>query len=923
MNTTISPGAQRPRSARQWLPWATFGALAALVLGLGALATGRALMRSFGDVETATTEQKAEQVLRAFEADLRQLAMSNRDYAQWDDSVQFVQDHNRHYIEANLVPQTLDGMHVDLVWIVDRDGREIYSGIADRSGAPLQTPAPRADLAGLAGFMPPAHKPDFEPLNGLVATAHGLMAVAAREIQRTDQTGPTGATLLFARFIKDSDIQRMHETSQLPVKMTYLAGPDPSGARLPPAVSAWLASGDPARGTFAAADDERQITGYAVVRDNAGRPIALFSTQSPRDIVALGRHTTRIMLATILVMFVGFGAAVVWLIRRLQRSFAAQDSVELRYRNIAAQLREAIVQIDGATLEIIEANEAALQALRCTRESVDRYRVQDIFPELTPRLLTSALGRRADRSVYESRVLRADGSWVDAEINVTCLEVQGRPVLTLVAHDISHRKAAEERERETRRRLSRLAQHDALTGLPNRLYLNNRMPRVLQKIAAGNNLLALLYVDVDNFKNINDSLGHGPGDRLLQIVARRMRAAVSAHDVVARMGGDEFVIVAPLIPDRGAIDSLAFRLQTAVSAPIDLEGETVAVTASMGIAVYPADGADFDALQKHADIALYQAKEAGRNCHRFFLADMDVRISEHVALEQALRHAVGTSQIFMEYQPVIDLRTGLLSSLEALMRWRHPERGVIAPIQFIPVAEKSGLIVELGLQALTQVIAQIRAWLERDVPIVPIAVNVSPLQFDRTDFAEVVARLAAKGGVDPVWLRFEITESAMMKEPEKFIDTLKTLRGLGSQVLIDDFGTGYSSLSYLNRLPLDTLKIDRAFVRDLGVSGASTPLIHSVIDMARKLGLKTVAEGVETPEQAALLREYGCDYGQGYLFGKPVGARPCRALLRELKRVRPLTETVMVRAIAAVDRAAQTGTRTTGLRRRASSRSLD
>jgi EAL domain-containing protein (putative c-di-GMP-specific phosphodiesterase class I) len=284
---------------------------------------------------------------------------------------------------------------------------------------------------------------------------------------------------------------------------------------------------------------------------------------------------------------------------------------------------------------------------------------------------------------------------------------------------------------------------------------------------------------------------------------------------------------------------------------------------------------------------------------------MDVRFSEHVALEQALRHAVGTNQIFMEYQPVIDLNTGLLSSLEALMRWRHPERGIIAPIQFIPVAEKSGLIAELGLQALTQVIAQIRAWLDRDVPIVPIAVNVSPLQFERTDFAQVVAQLAAKDGVDPKWLRFEITESAMMKEPERFIDTLKTLRAQGSQVLIDDFGTGYSSLSYLNRLPVDTLKVDRAFVRDLGTEGSRTPLIHAVIDMAKKLGLNTVAEGVETAEQAALLREYGCDYGQGYLFGKPASARQCRAVLRELKRVRPLTETVMVRAIASAERTAQ------------------
>ena len=872
--------------------------LTVFVLTLGVLVTGPTLMGSFKGVESAATAQKAMQVYRAFEADLRQLALTNRDYAQWDDSVQFVQDRNQHYIDANLVPNTLNGIHVDLVWIVDRDGKEIYSGFTDRSTAVMVTPAPRDYLREVARFLPKGSTMGSIPVNAVVATAHGLIAVAAQQIRRTDQSQPTGATLLFGRFIKDSDIQRVRETSQLPVTLTFLTGSETTNTRLPAPVRAWIASGDVSRPTFAVADTDRLITGYAVVRDAEERPIALFGTRSARDIYALGQRTTWMILATIGAMFVFFGAAVIWLLLRLQRSFAAKESVELRYRNIAAQLREAILLLDGTSLEMIEANEAALRALQCTRETLDRYRVQDILPDLSTEVFTTALSNRAERSIHESRLLRADGSWVDAEINVACLDIEGRTMLTLVAHDISHRKAAVDRERDTRRKLSKLAQHDALTGLPNRLYLSNRMPRVLQNIAAGENLLAVLYIDVDNFKNINDSLGHSLGDRLLQIVATRMRAAVSSHDVVARMGGDEFVVVAPLMTDIAAINDLVTRLQTAVRAPIALEGETVTVTASVGIATCPPDSPDFKSLQKHADIALYQAKEGGRDCHRYFSPDMDRRVSEHVALEQALRHAVGSSQIFMEYQPIIDLRTGLLASLEALMRWRHPERGLIAPAQFIPVAEKSGLIVELGLQALTQVIVQIRAWLDRDVPIVPIAVNVSPLQFERTDFAKVVSKLAAEHDIDPKWLRFEITESAMMKEPEKFIETLQTLRAMGSQVLIDDFGTGYSSLSYLNRLPVDTLKIDRAFVRDLGSENARTPLIHAVIDMARKLNLRTVAEGVETPEQAALLTEFGCDYAQGYLYSKPIGARACRALLRELRRARPLTETVMVRAIA-------------------------
>ena len=904
---------------RQWAPWVLFLVLAALVLGLAIGVSGPPLLRSFEQVEAEATAQKALQVYRAFEADLRQLQISNRDYAQWDDSVQFVRDHNQHYIDANLVHETLNGMHVDVVWIVDRDGREIYSGVTDRSGAPVVSPAPRAALEGLARFLPAPHAANLQPATGLVSTARGLVAVTSRQIQSTDQTVSSGATLVFARFIKASDIARIAEACQLPVHMTYLAGQSSLPAGLPKPVQAWLTATGGSSETFAVADDDRQITGYAVVRDPQSHPIALFSTAAPRTIYALGRHTAWMILATNAVALFGFGAALIWMILRLQRSFAARAAVELRYQNIAGQLREPIVLLDEH-LEIIEANEAARKALHCTHQALDHFQVQDLFPELTRKMLEAVLQEPTRRSVHESRVARAEGGWSDAEVNITCLQIQGRTIVTLVAHDISHRKAAETRERESRRKLSRLARHDSLTGLPNRLYLAQKMPRVIHNVATGDTLLAVLYVDIDNFKNINDSLGHGSGDRLLQIIARRMRAAVAVHHVVARLGGDEFVIVAPLMANRAAIDALTERLLMAVRAPIALGKETVTATASVGVAVYPADGPDFKVLQKHADIALYQAKEAGRNCYRYFSADMDVRVSEHLALEQALRHAIGTPQIFMEYQPIVDLKSGQLTSLEALMRWAHPERGIISPLHFIPIAEQSGLIVELGLQALSLVGAQIRAWLDRDVPIVPVAVNVSPLQLERTDFASQVSLISSRNGIDTRWLRFEVTESAMVKEPEKLIGILATLRQMGAQILIDDFGTGYSSLSYLNRMPVDILKIDRAFVRDLKATGSATPLIHAMIDMARKLNLKTVAEGVETREQAELLREYGCDFAQGYLYSKPVAARQCRALLRELKRVRPLTETVMVRALAEAEGSDRLANPTSSGRRRRATR---
>jgi predicted signal transduction protein with EAL and GGDEF domain len=357
------------------------------------------------------------------------------------------------------------------------------------------------------------------------------------------------------------------------------------------------------------------------------------------------------------------------------------------------------------------------------------------------------------------------------------------------------------------------------------------------------------------------------------------------------------VVVASLMNDVSAIERFVTRIQAIVAADILVEDQPVNVTSSVGIAVYPRDGLDSETLLKHADIALYQSKESGRNCYRFFSADMDVRVSQSVALEQALRRAIGTREIYMEYQPIVDLHSGKVASLEALMRWRNPLMGQIPPSEFIPIAEKSGLIVELGTIGLKEVINQIRYWIDTRVPIVPIAINVSVVQMERGDFVKLVKELTTQAGVDTKWLRFEITESAVMKEPTRFSGVLHELRKLGCQILIDDFGTGYSSLSHLDRLPVDTLKIDRAFVRDLGRLQGQSPIIDTVVNMARRLNLKTVAEGVETPEQASLLRDLGCDYAQGFLYGKPASVLKCRALLEHLQRERPLTETTVLRVL--------------------------
>jgi diguanylate cyclase (GGDEF)-like protein len=756
----------------QTRPLLLFGIASLAVLAAMSAIAARALLGSYDQLENEVAQQRAEQIYRAFDADLRQLAISNRDYAEWDAAQEFIVNRDPEFISGNFSGAQLLGMHVDVVWITAADGGDIHSAYVDRASGVLTTPAPTELIEPLRPFVARAEAlRGRSPAEATVATARGLMGVSAVGIRRSDGSLATGAVLVFARLIAAAELQRVYETSRLPVALAPI-----EVAGLPREVGRAVLDG--ALTPFVAhAETGERIASYAVVRDVDGNPVAVLRTEAPRDIRKIGVRTTSYLLGSVVALFGIFGVICFLLIARL----------------VALQQRE-----------------------------------------------------------------------------------------------FDHRRSAEEQQRQNRRNLAKQAQRDFLTGLPNRLYAQTRVPRLIAKMADSGTMMAVIYVDIDRFKSVNESRGHGSGDDLLKIIAKRLRAAVSKTDLVARMGGDEFVVVASLLPDMQAVERLARRLRAVVAAEVLIESKSLSVTASLGVALYPRDGVETDTLLKRADIALHQAKEAGRRCHRYFSADMDARVNEDATLEHELRGAVGTEQIYLDYQPIVDLRSGRLVSLEALMRWRHPERGLIPPAQFIPVGEKCGLILELGQRALQDVLAQQREWLNANVPVVPIAVNVSAIQIERVDFVKVVKRLTSTVGVDPKWVRFEITESAMMKEPEKLIGTLQELRALGSQVLLDDFGTGYSSLSYLNRLPIDIVKIDRAFVRELSDGDRASPVIPLVVDMAKQLGLKTVAEGVETAAQAAGLFELGCDFGQGYFYSKPVSAHHCRSLLEHLEHDRNL-----------------------------------
>ncbi|MDR3395630.1 MAG: EAL domain-containing protein [Parasulfuritortus sp.] len=431
--------------------------------------------------------------------------------------------------------------------------------------------------------------------------------------------------------------------------------------------------------------------------------------------------------------------------------------------------------------------------------------------------------------------------------------------------DVSQHKAAEDRIRH-------LAYFDALTGLPNRLLLRDRASQVLAHSRQDKAETAFLFIDLDDFKTINDSLDHLIGDHLLQGLADRLQQALRMQDTVGRLGGDEFLMILPG-EDGAAAAKVAERLLQVVSEPFQIDGHTLNVTASIGISLYPQDGADFDTLLKHADAALFQAKAQRRNLYHFYTPAMNEAAYERLTLENALRHALRHNEFELYYQPQARLDTGRIVGVEALIRWNHPEFGLVAPERFIPLAEENGLIAPLGDWMLREACRQAKNWQDAGLPPIEVAVNISTCQFGLTDMAQRIREALATTGLAPKWLEIEITESLLADNLDATQATLREIRELGVHIAVDDFGTGYSSLSYLKRFPLRKLKIDQSFVRDIMTDHDDRAISSAIINLGQSLGLVVVAEGVETGDQLEILRQLGCHKIQGYLLGAPIPAR--------------------------------------------------
>ena len=472
-------------------------------------------------------------------------------------------------------------------------------------------------------------------------------------------------------------------------------------------------------------------------------------------------------------------------------------------------------------------------------------------------------------------LLRRDGSEIPVESSVAPIHDRERQITgaVVVFRDVSVAQAMA-------RQMVHSAHHDFLTGLPNRMLLNDRISLAIELARRRTNKVAVLFLDLDGFKHINDSLGHPVGDKLLQSVANRLVTCVREADTVSRQGGDEFVVLLSEVEGVEGAAITARRILQAVGEMHSCKPHELHVTTSIGISLFPDDGPDADALIQNADTAMYQAKENGRHSFQFFKADMNARAVERQSMELSLRGALQRQEFTLHYQPRVDLATGAISGVEALIRWTHPTRGAVSPAQFIQIAEDCGLIVPIGTWVLREACAQARAWLDAGLPALTMAVNVSAMQFREENFLDSLFEILSETHLEPGSLELEITESVLMKRADVAASILKTVREKGVRVAVDDFGTGYSSLSYLRKFPVDALKIDQSFIRQISTSGEDTAIVIAIMGMAKGLNLRVVAEGVETAEELAFLAAHRCDEAQGYYFSDPLPAERLAELLK-------------------------------------------
>lgn len=836
----------------------------AVVIAIG-LVVVIALLQYMGRAQDqAAADASREQFRGLMALQARQLASHVRDYTHWDEAIDRLSTaYDPAWWEGNAGDYAVKGFSLSFSLAVDGSDRPRLEATSDGSTADLSpevlTPSLRA-LMEQARALKPSASPEDAVATGLVehdGTIH-LAAVSTYLPESNAQQVPDPrAVLVFARSL---DAGVLPASAGIMGNEVFALLPQPAG-----------------EGT------------YEPLTLADGTPHGVVGWMPP----APGRQVVERLVPLVTAAFVVMGV-LLWLYLRRARRLAkaihadanAREMLDQRNQSILEAVGEGIFGVDK-TGRVVFVNPMALQTLGYER---DEFIGQEPHALIRCRLPGSDAGDLLDCPVRKTLAeaccsmsdtesfTRKDGSVFPVEYLVTPM-MRDDVVTGAVAvfRDITRRRKSEE---EIRYR----ANYDMLTGLPNRNLLAERLSQELKLARREGVQVGLLFVDLDHFKNINDSAGHEVGDVLLQQVARRLIGCVRESDTVGRLGGDEFALMLPHLHDTADAARIAEKVVSVLGERFDLNGQEAWIGASIGITVFPGDGDSASELLRHADLAMYKAKESGRNTFQFYKASMTEHVLQRRALEADLRRALGSGELFVHYQPIVELASGRTVHVEALMRWKHPVKGMVPPSAFIPLAEETGLIVEMGAWVLDECCRQVAEWRRAGLEIA-VAVNVSGRQVPRGLPVDLVRQTLARHGVPSSAIVFEITESVLLSTSASVKTWLDGVRQLGIELMIDDFGTGYSSLSYLKHLFLKSLKVDQSFVSGVVDDPDDQALVGAILAMARSLGLSVVAEGVETAEQRDWLLRHGCEYAQGYLFGRPTAPAELTARLVQAEQV--------------------------------------
>ena len=781
------------------------------------------LLRSFVTLEQDRANKDLSRVDQALEQNKNALYTFTSDWSHWDDLYSFMQGKNAQFIPGNINITAFMNSTINVFSVWDLKGQLIIGTAIDTdTGKIISYPS------GLEKYLYPnsllLNRLDVKnDIDGYILLPGGVMLIAASAITNGDKTTPSIGAMVNSRWLSPLIVKKLEEQTKLNLQLLL-----PKQILATPALTnIFQTISNNKSGHFSEPVNDDTLKGYAVLRDIYNKPIAMFVMTAPRSIYMTGMKAIQYYLTSFVVLGIIFSLLMLWLLRAL--------------------VIKRLERLDHDVAEISAKNELSRRV-----DSTGNDELSSVSNQINQMMDTI----EASHEQLEHRVKERT-----QELQKTNVQLQ---------QEIAERKSVEKELIIHKEHLVRLAHYDNLTSLPNRVFFNEMLSKTINHAGRHQKMMAILFIDLDRFKTINDALGHSVGDLVLKEIATRFATVLRAGDILARLGGDEFIILLNDIEHPKFASPVAEKLLQCCAEPIRVNSHEFFLTTSIGICIYPNDGSALEDLQKNADMAMYKAKRAGGGNYQYFTKEMNLEAHEHIQLEAALRKAIANNEFVLHYQPKHYLKDGSICGVEALIRWEHPEHGMISPAKFIPLSEETGLIMQIGEWALREACRVNKSWQDQGYLPINIAVNLSPKQFRHQDIPLLVSTVLAETKLDAEYLELEITETAVMDNADTAAEKLKGVKEMGVSIAVDDFGTGYTSISYLKEFPISVLKIDQSFIKGIPDNQNDLAITSAVIALAHSLGMKVVAEGVETAEQLQYLADHDCDIVQGYYLSRPL-----------------------------------------------------